>query len=86
MSNYKLYFFILLVFFSLNRFFSQEQYLVVDSVYKTPISFATIKSVNQNEGIVCDEFGKFVINDKIKDTVEIRCLGYQTKKITLNQI
>lgn len=86
MSNYKLYFFILLVFFSLNRIFSQEQYLVVDSVYKTPISFATIKSVNQNEGIVCDEFGKFVINDKIKDTVEIRCLGYQTKKITLNQI
>ncbi|MDP5157962.1 MAG: carboxypeptidase-like regulatory domain-containing protein [Flaviramulus sp.] len=69
--------------------FSQESInaKILDSTSQKPIPFATI-SINENSGVISNNNGEFLLylnqNKSKKDSLIIRCLGYQTKCFLVN--
>lgn len=79
----KIYFFIL--FISTISYSQQGKILILDKSSKEIIPYASIKFINTTEGTYSNEKGVFNINSGI-DSIEISCLGYQTIKISTNEI
>lgn len=56
---------------------------ILDSLTQKPIPFATI-SINDNSGVISNAEGEFLLylrkNIAKKDSIKIRCLGYETKQ------
>jgi hypothetical protein len=74
--------FTFLIIFS-NLLFSQESYIVIDSLSNEPISYANIW-INNKIFTNSDENGIFIIENK-NATYNISCLGYKKKKIDLSK-
>ena len=80
--------YILFILFISKSFYAQESInaKLIDSTSKNPIPYATI-AFNKTSGVISNENGDFLIylNRKIKtsDSLFISCLGYDTKRIGL---
>ncbi len=70
-------------------FFDGNKAFVIGQIFSfeqnTEIPFATIYCANKNEGTYADEHGNFFIRltGSRNDTVEISCIGYKTKRMSL---
>lgn len=71
-------FILLIAFFKI--FIVNSQSIVVDSITKKPIPYATIQ-LAKNSGIYSDENGRFSINQLTIDTLLISHVAYKKKKI-----
>jgi len=65
--------------------FSQS-YIVVDSLTKEPIPYATIKFKKSPKGFYANGKGYFSLNEKVNDTLQISCLGYESVYETINSL
>jgi len=76
----------IIYFFLLNTIFcfSQNKFLIVDSMTKEPLPFILVK-FNNNDGGYSNEKGSILINDEIV-TLELREVGYETKKVLVSTI
>ena len=79
---------VLIPFCYLNAQISQG--VVIDSVTKKSIPFATIKFGSENQGIVADLHGKFEIDNTFFKTFsvpvfEVSSLGYKAKTVTVSK-
>lgn len=78
---YKAFFFIFIAFST----YAQESVSskILDSISQKPIPYATI-SINNNSGVISNSNGDFLLylssKKSKKDSLEIRCLGYETKQ------
>ena len=74
---------LLLCLFIFQKVFSQDlvQGLVKDAGTGEPLSSATISFYNKgkNFGIITNQQGRFVINQKTPDSIRISMIGYQSK-------
>ncbi len=71
--------------------FGQTTYkgMVVDKFTKEKIPYATVGLIKANTGINADEEGNFTLltaNNDISDTLIISCIGYQTEKVSINDM
>jgi len=60
------------------------KFVVIDSLSKTGIPFATIQNLNEQSGTYTknDGTGSFEVN-KTENNIKVSCLGYQTKIVSL---
>ncbi|OEK07866.1 hypothetical protein A8C32_15405 [Flavivirga aquatica] len=62
---------------------------LLDSISQKPIPFATI-ALNETSGVISNETGKFQLyfrkKTKLTDSIFIRCLGYQNKRLLLKNL
>jgi len=62
---------------------------LIDSISKKPVPFATI-STSTNTGVISNDTGDFVLylknKNSDKDSLFIRCLGYETKRYLIKKI
>ena len=86
-NNNKLFFYCLFICGSIN--YAQEiNALVLDSLNKNPIPFASIY-FKSGSGVVTNEEGQFRLqynNESKQDSVFISCMGYETLGIKLEKI
>jgi hypothetical protein len=64
---------------------TKSTYILLDSVTKTPIKYATI--LNNNKGTITSPEGYFkVYNNKKEDFIKISHVGYKSKKIKISKL
>lgn len=76
---------ILVIFYLTFLNAQQREALIVDSNSKEIIPYAAVKYINSKDGTYSDEKGFFKINSAI-DSIEISCIGYQSKKLKTEEI
>jgi hypothetical protein len=75
--------FILFILLSFNLY--SQKIIVVDSVNKKPLSFATIQ-FNKGSGTYTDENGYFELNRKISDTLKLSQMSYADLVLITSEI
>jgi hypothetical protein len=75
-------------FFFFIPVFSSAQHLrkIIDSATGAPISFATVKVLNQPRGVIASENGVFDLHLDPADSILISSVGFQEKIITAKEI
>ena len=68
----------LFVLLFITGFCYTQNHIIVDSITKEPIAYANIKFVKEYGGSYSNDKGVFEINNTIKDSVQISCLGYSS--------
>lgn len=61
------------------------QYVVIDSITKTPLSYVAIK-FDKNDGVYSNELGKFNLDTMMGDSISLYLLGYQKKELNIKNI
>ncbi|RVU23351.1 hypothetical protein EOJ36_11510 [Sandaracinomonas limnophila] len=73
-----------------NGLLGQDQLInILDAETNKPISYANLYFKKQNSVFTVNENGTFIISSKrkeINDTINISCVGYQTKQVIINKI
>lgn len=68
----------------ITSFFSYSQsFIILDSIYKTPISYANIKYLNSENGVYSNENGIFTLGDNVPDSIIVSCMGYYSTKLNV---
>ncbi|MGQ1947725.1 carboxypeptidase-like regulatory domain-containing protein [Geofilum sp. OHC36d9] len=80
-------FFLLVLVFNCLLGVSQTRGVIVDSVSRNPVEFATITYQGQMRGTITNENGQFVLDGTYnQDTLLISHLNYETKKIPFSNL
>src|SRR5699024_7850700 len=83
MNIYKKFYVLLIILFS-QQIFSQNDFIVIDSLTKKGLPFVGIYF--ENTGIYTDENGKFQMNSVNTDSLKVELLGYKSKNISIKTI
>ncbi|MCF6347565.1 MAG: carboxypeptidase-like regulatory domain-containing protein [Flavobacteriaceae bacterium] len=67
-----------LIILFLSNYCLSQSYVIVDSITKEPIPYTNIKFINTNKGFYSNQKGKFKLDNKLNDSIQISCLGYDT--------
>ena len=80
--------FLTLILFSLTVLTGISQHQIIDTESKEPVSYAHIKSTNQQKGVISDYNGFFELDSSFLqlDSIIISCIGYNKKRILVRQL
>lgn len=78
-------YYLLILFIAIISNAQQREILLIDAHSKEIIPYAAVKFLRSFEGTYSNEKGFFYINSSI-DSIEISCLGYQTKTLNTKEI
>ena len=83
---------LLLLLFSSSTIFAQSDLLkgkLIDALTAEPVAFATVSIKGSELGVVSNSDGSFRVPERFKaysDTLEISCMGFETRKILISTL
>lgn len=76
---------LILLFFWINLSYTQN-IIVIDSLNKEIVPYATIQIIKTNKGLYTNQDGKFSLTEIISDSIRISHIAYKSLKIKKSQI